>query len=248
MLKWITDKFTNYKPNRAIAIRAMRHLSLLDRRNLFSEDIKLMRTAEGYWFESLIYDQLLKISNDCDEIKLIVRKGADVIKYKLHNKIKVNGLYSADRGGIRVCGNRQDLAEVDMLLLNNKNQVVFCEMITSSADLKEFEDEIIYKKYLFGYMFQQKDVGFILFSSVDIKNTNFVKWLVSDPNNAYIETRTCEEMKSVLQPLRLVRSISKIQVDNPKLISCESLPTQKFNYKKLHDMALSKLFLAIKYN
>ena len=58
MLRWISEQFTRYYPDRAIAVRAMRHMRPAERKNLFSEDIMLMRTAEGYWFESLIYEQL----------------------------------------------------------------------------------------------------------------------------------------------------------------------------------------------
>ena len=53
MLSWITEQFTRYKPERAVAVRALRHMRSADRKNLFSDDIMLMRTAEGYWFEYL---------------------------------------------------------------------------------------------------------------------------------------------------------------------------------------------------
>ena len=82
MLSWITEQFTSYKPERAVAVRALRHMRSADRKNLFSDDIMLMRTAEGYWFEYLIYEQLIRIAEQTKTIKKIVRKGSDVKKHK----------------------------------------------------------------------------------------------------------------------------------------------------------------------
>ena len=247
MLRWISEQFTRYYPDRAIAVRAMRHMRPAERKNLFSEDIMLMRTAEGYWFESLIYEQLLKIASQTNTIKKIVRKGADVPKHKTKITLGTNGLYSAEKGDIRVRGNGQDLAEVDLLLFDSENKVVFCEIVTSPADLKDLEAEIIYKKHLFGYMFGQDHVGFILFSAVDISNTQVVRRLVADPDNAYVETKPCEVMKAVLRPLRLT-TLQTQPVKNPKLVACESLKTRGFDYKKLHDEALSRLYFAIEHH
>ncbi|MDV0443039.1 hypothetical protein [Methanorbis rubei] len=244
MLQWIGEQFDRYRPDRAVAVRAMRHMRAAERKNLFSEDIMLMRTAEGYWFESLIYEQLIRIASQTNTIKKIVRKGADVPKHKSKIMLGTNGLYSAEKGDIRVRGNGQDLAEVDLLLFDNENQATFCEIVTSPADLKDLEAEIIYKKHLFGYIFKQEHVGFILFSSVDISNTQVVRRLVADPDNLYVGTKPCEVMKSVLRPLRLT-TLPTQPVKNPKLVSCESLRTQGFDYKKLHDDALTRLYFAM---
>jgi hypothetical protein len=247
MLRWISEQFTRYQPDRSVAVRAMRHLRAADRKNLFSEDIMTMRTAEGYWFESLIYEQLLKTAAGTGTIKKIVKKGADVPKRKTQLKLGINGLYSAEKGDIRVRGNGQDLAEVDLLLFDRDNRVVFCEIVTSPADLRDLELEIIYKKQLFGYMFKQEHVGFILFSSVNIENTQFVRRLTADPWNAYVETLPCETMKAVLKPLRLT-TLPKVPVKNPKMVASESLRTRGFDYRKLHDDALNYLYSAIDHN
>lgn len=244
MLQWISEQFTRYYPDRAIAVRAMRHMRPAERKNLFAEDIMLMRTAEGYWFESLIYEQMIKIASQTETIKKIVRKGADVPKHRTKIQLGTNGLYSAEKGDIRVRGNGQDLAEVDLLLFDKENRVVFCEIVTSPADLKDLEAEIIYKKHLFGYLFNQDHVGFILFSSVDISNTQVVRRLVADPDNAYVGTKPCEVMKSVLKPLRLT-TLPTQPVKDPKMVSCEALRTKGFDYKKLHDDALCQLYFVM---
>ncbi|HJJ28638.1 MAG TPA: hypothetical protein O0X70_04535 [Methanocorpusculum sp.] len=247
VLTWITEQFTNYTPERSVAVRALRHMRPADRKNLFSDDIMEMRTAEGYWFESLIYEQLIRIAEKTDTIKKIVRKGADVPTRKDKPELGRNEIYSAEKGDIRVRGNGQDLAEVDLLLFDNSNQVVFCEIVTSPADLKDLEAEIIYKKKLFGYMFSQERVGFILFASVDIRNTQVVRRLMEDPDNAYICTRPCEEMKACLYGL-WVTGISRTPEKNPKLIYASSLKIQGFDYKHLHDEALARLYFAMDHN
>ena len=247
MLSWISEQFSHYKPDRAIAVRALRHMRPAERKNLFSDDIMLMRTAEGYWFENLIYEQLIRIAEKTDTIKKIVRKGADVPKHREKIRLGVNGIYSAEKGDIRVRGNGQDLAEVDLLLFDKDKQVVFSEIVTSPADLKDLEAEIIYKKKLFGYMFNQEHVGFMLFSSVDISGTQVVRRLVSDPDNVYIGTHECEVMKSCLKGLRIT-SFQKQPEKNPVLIPSETLKIRDFDYKKLHDDALTKLFFAMDHN
>ena len=243
MLEWISRQFTNYKPERSVALRALRHMRPADRKSLFSEDIMLMRTAEGYWFEYLIYEQLLRIAADTKTIKKMVRKGADVKHKKIKNQLGINGIYSADKGDIRVRGNGQDLAEVDLLLFDNHDKVVFCEIVTSPSDLKDLEEEIIYKKKLFGYLFSQDHVGFILFSSVDISNTQTVRRLKADPDNAYICTQDCETMKRCLMNLRIM-NLPTQQENHPKLVKAEDLQTTPFDYKKLHDEALAQLYFA----
>ncbi|HJJ46674.1 MAG TPA: hypothetical protein O0X32_00225 [Methanocorpusculum sp.] len=243
MRDWISRRFNSYKPERSIAVRALRHMRHADRRSLFSEDIMLMRTAEGYWFEYLIYEQLLKIATKTKTIKKIVRKGADVKHKKIKNQLGINGIYSADKGDIRVRGNGQDLAEVDLLLFDNHDKVTFCEIVTSPSDLKDLEKEIIYKKKLFGFLFNQEHVGFILFSSVDIANTQTVRRLKTDPDNSYICTHDCETMKRCLMNLHIMNLPTK-QENHPKLIKAEDLQTAPFDYKKLHDEALSQLYFA----
>ncbi len=243
MLSWISKQFAGYVPARATAVRALRHMRVQDRKNLFSEDLMLMRTSEGYWYEFLIYEELIKIAENTATIRNIVKKGADAKSKKIKNHLGVNDIYSAEKGDIRVRGNGQDLAEVDQLLFDRDGHIVFCEIVTTPADLKDLEEEIIYKKKLFGYLFSQDHVGFILFSSVDIRNTQTVKRLVADPDNAYICTADCETMKRCIRGIRLMNLPTEVSL-SPKLVKAETLQTVQFDYKKLHDEALSQLYFA----
>ncbi len=243
MLNWLKDNCASFEPKRALAIRALRHLKKGDNVKLFSDDIMEMRTVEGYWYEALIYELLLETASTSPEIKKIVKKGADAPRRPIRIALGQNGIYYAEKGDIRVRGNGQDLAEVDLLLIDRKNKISFAEIVTSPADLKDLEAEIHYKKKLFGYLFKQDTVEFSLFSAVDIQNTQVVKRLSREDENVYVGTFTCEELKASLRPLRLA-SLPRSAVNNPKLISALSLRTRPFDYRQFHEQALSRLLSA----
>jgi len=243
VLNWIEENCARFEPSRALAIRALRHLKKGDNQKLFSEDIMEMRTVEGYWYEALIYELLLDIAADTESIKKIVKKGADAPRRPVRLALGQNGIYYAEKGDIRVRGNGQDLAEVDLLLIDDNNKVSFAEIVTSPADLKDLEAEIKYKKKLFGYLFRQETVEFILFSSVDISNTQVVKRLCREKENAYVGTHSCEDLKASLRSIRLAPFPRKA-ANNPKLISALSLRARPFDYRYFHDIALSRLNLA----
>lgn len=240
VLDWLRENCSAFEPNRALAIRALRHLKKGDHLKLFSEDIMEMRTVEGYWYEALIYELLLETAVNTSAIKKIVRKGADAPRRPVRIALGQNGIYYAEKGDIRVRGNGQDLAEVDLLLIDSNNQISFAEIITSPSDLKDLEAEIHYKKKLFGYLFRQETVEFSLFSAVDISNTQVIKRLCQEEENAYVGTFSCEELKASIRSLRLA-SLSRQAVNNPKLISALSLRTRPFDYRQFHDQALSRL-------
>ena len=77
MIPWLSANFKHFKPNAAIALNATRHMNKIERKKLFSPDIEPMRTAEGRWFEAIVYEMFLDISKKSSRIKYLARKGAD---------------------------------------------------------------------------------------------------------------------------------------------------------------------------
>ena len=75
---WIANNYKQCQPQKEHALRALRHLSRLERKNLFSDEISFMRSAEGRWFEMITYEIFLDIARKTDAIKTVVLKGADV--------------------------------------------------------------------------------------------------------------------------------------------------------------------------
>jgi len=245
MIPWLTENFRHFKPTAAIAINATRHMNRIERKKLFSPDIEPMRTAEGRWFEAIVYEMFLEISKKSDAIKYLAVKGADAPKRREEVRIGQNGVFYSKYGDITIRGNGQDLAEFDMLLVDSKNHVAFAEVVTSPADLKEFEIEIAYKKKLLGYLFDQKITPFLLVSSFDLSNYSVVKRLAKDKSNAIIHTSSCEQIKSLVKHYR-PRIIYNNPVNHPKLIKATDIPLKKpFDYKRFHDDVRNRIFTAI---
>jgi hypothetical protein len=248
MIPWLSNNFRHFKPTATIALNATRHMNRLERKKLFSPDIEPMRTAEGRWFEAIIYEMFLDISKKSDRIKYLARKGSDAPTVRELAKIGQNGIFYSRYGDIVIRGNGQDLAEFDLLLVTSDNEVAFAEVVTSPSDLKEFEQEIHYKKELLGYLYDQKRVPFLLISSFDISNYSVVKRLAKAKENAIIFTSSCEEIKKLVKHYR-PRILYTKPENHPKLVLATQLTFKKpFDYRKFHEEVKSRMFSRITYN
>ena len=241
MITWLDKNFGSLQPTRAIIMRALRHLRPADRKKLFSTDIPEMRTAEGRWFEAIVYEMILDLSLKTNLILSVVARGADGPAKVQRARLGQNGLFYSNIGDIKVRGNGQDLAEVELVLVDHTGALTFGEIITSPADLKEFEAEIRYKKQLFGYLYGQPTVPFLLISSVDISRTAVVRRLLKEPDNVLLTTPTCEDLKTLIRQRDMKRSPTR-RIKHEKLISITDIPLRRpFDYKKLHDERLQSI-------
>jgi hypothetical protein len=235
MIPWLNSNFKNFRPTAAIALNATRHMNQIERKKLFSPDIEPMRTAEGRWFEAIVYEMFLEIAKKSDTIKYLAMKGADAPRKREEVRLGQNGIFYSKYGDITVRGNGQDLAEFDLLLVDADNRVVFAEVVTSPADLKEFEQEIAFKKKLLGYVYAQKTTPFLLVSSFDLSNYSVVKRLAKDRSNAIIHTSSCEEIKALVKHYR-PRILYNRPENHKKLIRATEIPVKNlFDYKRYHD-------------
>ncbi|ADN35449.1 conserved hypothetical protein [Methanolacinia petrolearia DSM 11571] len=240
-LEWIKANFARKKPDRKLARKSIRHLKKIEKKQLFSEDMSQMRASEGRWYESLIYEMLLEISGRSDMVKYIVRKGADAPFPPPEIEMGQNGLFYSNRGDINIRGNGQDIAEVDILWVDNENRISFAEIVTSASDLKDLEVEVHYKKRLLGYLYGQVIVPFVLFSSVDISRSSIIRRLVKETESVVIITPTCEEIKTLLTPSS-IRGVPRKPVNHPKLIDIADIPLKRpFDYLSLHNKKRDKL-------
>ncbi|OPY39332.1 MAG: hypothetical protein A4E35_00103 [Methanoregula sp. PtaU1.Bin051] len=245
MIPWLSSNFRNFKPTPAIALNATRHMNKIERKKLFSPDIEPMRTAEGRWFEAIIYEMFLDISKKSDRIRYLARKGADAPKKRELARIGQNGIFYSKYGDIVIRGNGQDLAEFDLLLVTSDNEVAFAEVVTSPSDLKEFEQEIEYKKKLLCYLYNQKNTPFLLVSSFDLSNYSVIKRLAKDKTNAIIHTSSCEQIKKMVKYYR-PRILYTKPYDHAKLIPATRLTfRQPFDYRKYHDDVKNRIFARI---
>lgn len=245
MIPWLNLNFKNFKPDAKIALNATRHMNKIERKKLFSPDIEPMRTAEGRWFEAIVYEMFLEISKNSDRIKYLAMKGADAPRQRDEVRLGQNGIFYSKYGDITVRGNGQDLAEFDLLLVDSDNHIAFAEVVTSPADLKEFEAEIEFKKKLLGYIYNQKVTPFLLVSSFDLSNYSVVKRLAKDKTNAIIHTSSCEQIKSLVKHYR-PRILYNNPENHPKLIRATDIPTKNsFDYKQYHDEVRNQYFTEI---
>ena len=245
MITWLDKNFSSLQPTRAIIMRALRHLRPADRKKLFSEDIPEMRTAEGRWFEAIVYEMILDLSLQTNLILSVVARGADGPARVRRAQLGQNGLFYSNIGDIKVRGNGQDLAEVDLMLVDHTGALTFGEIITSPADLKEFEEEIHYKKQLLGYLYGQPTVPFLLISSVDISRTAVVRRLLREPDNILLTTASCEDLKTLIRPRDLKRSPPR-KIRHEKLISISDIaPRRPFDYKQLHDERMQSIINSV---
>jgi hypothetical protein len=245
MIPWLNSNFKNFKPTAAIALNATRHMNTIERKKLFSPDIEPMRTAEGRWFEAIVYEMFLEISLKFDCIRYIARKGADAPRAGAQACLGQNGIFYSKYGDITFRGNGQDLAEFDLILVDADNNVAFGEVVTSPADLKEFEIEIAFKKRLLGFLYGQTRVPFLLISSFDITNYSVVKRLAKDPDNAIIHTSSCEQIKGLVKHYR-PRILYTKPTNHPKLIKATDIPLKHpIDYRKYHDEFRNRIFAEI---
>jgi hypothetical protein len=241
MIDWLHEHFNTVPITPVLAKRAIRHLKKREKGKLFSEDLSQMRAAEGRWYEGLIYELVLTISEKTEFISGVVRKGADAPFPPPEVVLGQNGLFYSNRGDLQIRGNGQDLAEIDLLIMDHKGQIAFAEVVTSPSDLKTLEDEVAYKKRLLGYLYGQVHVPFILFSSVDISRTTVIRRVVSQPDSTLIVTSTCTDIKTMLRSSD-IRGKPRKPIRHPKLMPLESaLQRRAFDYKALHDLRREKV-------
>lgn len=236
LTSWLKKNLSAFEPDASMVRNATRHLGKLERSRLFSPEIDKMRTAEGRWYEAIMYEMFLGMASESDQIRYLARKGNDV-PHRSRQRIKLgqNGLFYSRCGDITVRGNGQDLAEFDLLLFDRQNQVAFAEVVTSASDMKEFEKEIEYKRKLLGYLFDQRDVPFLLISSFDVTNYVVGRRLLSNRATINIQTSSCEELKSAIRPDSFKSGWHR-PPEHDSLVLANEIPLKRnFCYEKYHE-------------
>jgi len=220
----------------ALALNATRHRSRLERSKLFSKDLEKMRTAEGRWYEAIIYEMFIEISAKSEAIRFLALKGADAPRGGRSAQLGQNGIFYSRSGDITIRGNGQDLAEFDLLMVDSDNHIIFTEVITSPSDLKEFEVEIEYKRRLLGYLFDQPYVPFMMVASFSVSNYTAGRRILKNPHTLYFQTASCEEIKSHLNGSQGPSHGWKSRPPNQKMVRASGFTFRRaFDYQKFHN-------------
>lgn len=240
--RWIEENKKLCQPHKEHAVRAIRHLSKKERQNLSSDEISFMRSAEGRWFEMISYELFLDLAGKTPAIKEVILKGADVRGKKEIPALGQDGFYYSRNGDITIRGNGQDLAEFDLLLRKRDGSLVFVEVVTSPSDLKDFMQEIYYKKQMIRYLFNQKAVTFILITSFPLTNYKGGRKVLGSEEHLSICTQACETFRTHISG-SWNQTQMKPHLPAGKTIRATSLElSQSFPYKKFHDLEREWVF------
>ncbi len=242
LIRWLNKNRSFFQPDESFSARAIRHISNVERNKLFSPDIEHMRTAEGRWFEAIVYELFLDAGEITDEIGGVAVKGADAPKGRRNIHLGQNGFFYSRNGDITIRGNGQDLAEFDLLLLDRDKRIAFGEVVTSPSDLKEFEKEIEYKKRLLGYLFAQPSVPFLLVSSFDISHFSVVRRLMKSRDNINIQTITCEQIKALVNRGAPGKEYKHTRNHKKTFLATDLVQKKPFDYLRYHDWERNKVF------
>ncbi|QSZ66142.1 hypothetical protein RJ40_00810 [Methanofollis aquaemaris] len=234
-LDWLEDNFPRDFYDEAIAQRALRHLRNPEKWDLFSEDYVLQRTSEGRWYECLVYEILLELSLRTDTVRSVVRKGADAPGPHIRPHPGQNGFYYSEKGNLTVRGNGQTIAEMDLFFVDHHGNLGFFEVITSAMGLKEFHDEICYKKRLLGSMLGQETVPFVLVSSADVSGYSSIQQIISEPDNLVLITNPVEEIRDLIYEGSIRKRPTKSD-PHPKFLDLARIGSgDAFDYRAVHD-------------
>ncbi len=213
------------------AFRALRHLPLKVKNDLFSKNEHLKRNATGYWYEAAIYESLLK-SAFSDHNYKVIAKWADVPKWKRRSpKLGQNGLFYDESGALVARGNGQDLGEFDLLIANGK-ETAFVEAFTSDFKLGKIVQEIDYKRRLMKALFSN-NVQSVLISCLNLRNKTSLATFRDERSNFLVVTGGLKEFLLNLKPQDVFK-FSPINIFfKQQLLS--NLETVRINYLDLHN-------------
>ncbi|MDO5847786.1 MAG: hypothetical protein Q4Q20_05810 [Methanocorpusculum sp.] len=127
--------------------RAAVHLPKPLRAALFSETAAEHRTAEGMFFEALVYEILLAEGDADPQIARIAAKLNDA-EYVSYDRFAKDGLWYTKNGEIQFRVRGKAAAEVDFLVLCADDILVFGEISLKPDVSPGFEKEVLSKKEL----------------------------------------------------------------------------------------------------
>ena len=127
--------------------RAAVHLPKPPRAALFSETAAEHRTAEGMFFEALVYEILLAEGDADPKIAQIAAKLHDA-EYVPYDRFAKDGLWYTKNGEIQFRVRGKAAAEVDFLVLCKDDTLVFGEISLKPDVSPGFEKEVQSKKEL----------------------------------------------------------------------------------------------------
>lgn len=233
--RWLLDNMKLFVPQKVHAIQALRHLTKTEKQKLSSDDISFMRSAEGRWYEFIIYELFLDIAAKNSAIQKMVLKGSDAPKKRSRPRLGQNGFFYSRNGDITIRGNGQDLAEFDLVMVQMDGSIAIVEVVTSPADLKDFMQEVYYKKQMIRYLFVQQEVTFILATSFPLTKYKGGHMVLASEEHISISTISCEKLHEHIKGRW--KTDKEPKPPSGKVCYATDLTTKRpFDYKLFHDI------------
>ena len=233
--RWLLSNKKLFVPQKSHAIQALRHLTKTEKQKLSSDDISFMRSAEGRWYEFIIYELFLDVAANNSAIQTVVLKGNDAPKKRIRPRLGQNGFFYSRNGDITIRGNGQDLAEFDLVMVQMNDSIAIVEVVTSPADLKDFMQEIYYKKQMIRYLFKQQEVTFILATSFPLTKYKGGHMVLSSEEHISISTVSCDNLHDYIRGKW--KTSKEIRLPSEKSCYATDLITKRsFDYKLFHDI------------
>lgn len=246
MLTEISNHLRSNVPSKKLITRATRHLNPNNKKFLFSENPHHKCIALGRLFEAIIYEQIVELSNRTNRIKWVIRKGDDISTTLRKNKRE--GFSYDKKGDIIINGCGKELGEMDIVLMDNKNQLSFIEINTSIQNLGDFDKEVAYKKKLIGMLSSKTEVPFLFITSADVRNHKAIQNLLGMSQTQYSQIGWFDKISSRLfnsqvKQYRGTESIAKKAITIGQIEGLEDI-----DFYAMHDECREKIMNTAKTN
>lgn len=235
--------------SKELILQATRHVSPTKKKNLFSSVPLIRGNAIGYLYESIVYEIIVRITQESDEFsRFILRRGDVPGKFlAIRPSLGQNGFFYSSSGELTVRGDGIDLGEIDSMLFDRQRNVLCAEAMVSKNNLGGLVKEIRYKKHLLSLLFERTS-EFVIASPEDVAHTSAGRQLTQEGGCYFARTAPFEELLSKL-------SLSEIQSYHPKPsnvgkgILARHIPvTKTFSYRRIHNERRASLINALASN
>lgn len=186
--------------------KAVFHLSKPDRSDLYDETSPNHKSAEGKFFEALVYEILLTEAETSPAIEKIAAKLSDA-EYIPYDKYAPDGLWYSRDGEIRFKIRGRVAAEIDFLLKTADGHLIFGEV--AAAKTKGFAAEILKKKELLAALYHCPVEAVIVLPrkpKTERHDENGIYCVVAGVN-AYRQVPASEVLKRNLSPTKSTKRI-----------------------------------------
>lgn len=225
-----------WKPQKEELLKSQRHLNRREREDLFSLNNWQRQSTVGKLCEYAIYDRLVGLSQDTDEVSGLTAKGSDIPRNypRSRGEVGQNGLFYSWDNSLYLRGDGRDLTEFDIILKGCEGALTFVEVSNTKINLKDVAAEADYKRVVAELIFGQKRTDFVLVSPrVTRENPNLGTFL-SNPENHFVAV---PQLLDAIRGLPSKHLVSNFYPTNPssKLMLISNLEIKPFDYKALHE-------------